>query len=615
MDDLYGHDCPVCGGLCNSIESTVEFNPDALEKGLKEIYDGLDVKNVIERFIFDETLRLFNEATAKGIADAADRSAVTDEFIEQLRTNNAVFSAFRTHRMQNDVTRQLIDENGELKPFDKWMRDIQGMTNHYVRNWLQTEYSTAVIRAHQAADWKYFEQEADVLPNLQWMPTTSPNQDPLHRQYWEKKLTLPVGHPFWDEHRPGDRWNCKCSLRQTDEPANDDVVKDLYPVPKQPGLDNNPGKDGKLFADTHPYIAHAYPGAKQAVRHAMTTGRHKQRSKEEAENIRQRWNERKEIRLMAREWAKAVPEGAMRSDAEEAAEIMFRTIGRGYKLPRINVLNLGGKTKRGLVLANYSSASDTININGNKAAVNGYAEETRKALSWGWHSQKNTILHELSHQVHSKFDRNFADRHLQSVGLDRKYVKQHLSEYALSDRAEYEAELISGILSGKKYPDRIIAQSMFANDKGKFGRILVDKGRDMSTKGIEARRSENKALAKELEKWYKAKMPETTVGNLPAKRFKVVRLDGEEIVVNKTFYKEVISKHKDDLFYSDRLDKARMAHNLIKDAKYIRTEEPRHDKHFDEVFKVYERIYDDVLYEMKVKFTINGNYLYYIKRK
>ena len=58
-----------------------------------------------------------------------------------------------------------------------------------------------------------------------------------------------------------------------------------------------------------------------------------------------------------------------------------------------------------------------------------------------------------------------------------------------------------------------------------------------------------------------------------------------------------------------------MAHNLIKDAKYIRTEEPRHDKHFDEVFKVYERIYDDVLYEMKVKFTINGNYLYYIKRK
>ena len=247
------------------MEKGIVFSPEALAKGLREIYGGLDVKNVIERFIFEETLRLFNEATAKGISDAGDRTAVTDEFMEQLRTNNAVFSAFRTHRMQNDVARQLIDENGKLKPFDRWMRDIQGMTNHYVRNWLQTEYSTAVIRAHQAADWKYFEQEADVLPNLQWMPTTSIEQDPLHRQYWEKRLTLPVGHPFWEEHRPGDRWNCKCSLKQTDEPANDEVIRDFYPVPKQPGLDNNPGKDGKLFADSHPYIAHAYPGAKEAV--------------------------------------------------------------------------------------------------------------------------------------------------------------------------------------------------------------------------------------------------------------------------------------------------------------------------------------------------------------
>ena len=614
MDWLYGHACPECGGLHNAVESSVVFDPEALSKGLREIYDGLDVRNVIERFIFEETLRLFNEATEEGIAGSEYATVASDEFISQIRTNNAVFSAFRVHRMQNDVARLLVDGDGRLKSFERWMRDVEGITSHYVKNWLQSEYSTAVIRAHQAVDWRHFELERDVLPNLRWMPTTSPDQDPLHRQYWEKRLTLPVGHPFWDEHRPGDRWNCKCSLMQTDEPSNDELIRDFHPAPAQPGLDGNPAKDGKIFSDTHPYFTQAYPGAKEAVRQAVSAGRKKRRP-EEAEDIRRRWVERKEIRRMARDWAKAVPEGAMKRDAEEAAQIVLRTFGKDYRLPRVNVSNLGGKTRRGLVLANYSSASDTININGNKAAVNGYAEETRKALSWGWHSQKNTILHELSHQVHSKFDRNFADRHLQSVGLDRKYVKQHLSEYALTDRAEYEAELISGILSGKKYPDRIIAQSMFANEKGKFGRILVDKGRDMSTKGIEVRRSENKALAKELEEWYKAKMPETTVGNLLAKRFKVIRVDGEEIVVNKTFYKEVISKHKDDLFYSDRLDKARMAHNLIKDAKYIRTEEPRHDKHFDEVFKVYERIYDDVLYEMKVKFTINGNYLYYIKRK
>ena len=189
-----------------------------------------------------------------------------DEFLAQLRTNNAIWSAFRTHRMQNDIAAKLFDENGQLKKFEQWVKDIKGMTNHYVGPWLRTEYNTAILRAHQAADWKHFVDEQDVFPNLRWMPTTSPQQDPLHRQYWEKKLTLPINHPFWSEHRPGDRWNCKCSLEQTDDPANDGVIRDFYPVPQQPGLDNNPGKDGKIFSDSHPYISKALKGAKNAVK-------------------------------------------------------------------------------------------------------------------------------------------------------------------------------------------------------------------------------------------------------------------------------------------------------------------------------------------------------------
>ena len=188
-----------------------------------------------------------------------------DEFINQLRTNNAIWSAFRTHRMQNDIAAKLFDENGQLKKFEQWVKDIKGMTNHYVGPWLRTEYNTAILRAHQAADWKHFVDEQDVFPNVRWMPTTSPQQDPLHQQYWEKKLTLPVNHPFWEKHHPGDRWNCKCSLQQTDEPVNDEVIKDFYPVPQQAGLENNPGEDGKIFSNSHPYVAKAYAGAKGAV--------------------------------------------------------------------------------------------------------------------------------------------------------------------------------------------------------------------------------------------------------------------------------------------------------------------------------------------------------------
>ena len=236
--------------------------------GLRAIYNkDINVRTEIERSIFDETLKRFNEATAQGLAESIDPAIITDRFLYELRTNNAVFSAFKTHRMQNDIAAQLIDqETGQLKSFDRWMRDIKGMTDHYCRAWLQTEYDTAVIRAHQAADWKHFLDEADVFPNVRWMPTTSITPDPLHQHYWEKKLTLPVNHPFWQEHRPGDRWNCKCSLQQTDEPMNMDALDGYTPPLPMPGLDNNPANDGKLFSDTHPYYTEAYPGADKAVR-------------------------------------------------------------------------------------------------------------------------------------------------------------------------------------------------------------------------------------------------------------------------------------------------------------------------------------------------------------
>lgn len=264
MDDLYSHRCGVCGGFHNELEQEVSFSKEVLARMLREIYDGLNVRDEIQRDAFMETLRLFNEATVKGLEEsgyvAGDRL-----FYEQLRTNNEVFSAFRTHRMQNDLAARMMDDGGKLKPFDKWVRDVEDITDHYVMRWLRTEYDTAVLRAHQAADWKRFEADSDVLPNLRWMPTTSPDPDIYHRQYWEAKLTLPVGHPFWKSHRPGDRWNCKCSLEATDEPATAGAVADFKPVPQQPGLDNNPADDGKLFSDSHPYIANAHPGAEKAV--------------------------------------------------------------------------------------------------------------------------------------------------------------------------------------------------------------------------------------------------------------------------------------------------------------------------------------------------------------
>ena len=226
-----------------------------LDEFVNAIYGGFDVENSIEPTMWQELTKIMNDATAKGLSKGEFSIDHNRSFLDAVKHANEIFAAFKTHAMGKSMASKLIDDNGRLKPFDKWMKDISSISSHHVGSWLKTEYNTAVLRAHNAADWRSFVENKDIMPNLRWMPTTSPDAEAVHRGYWEKKLTLPVEHSFWNKHHPGDRWNCKCSLESTDDPASpDDILDDLPIEPAQRGLENSPGKDGKMFNDTHPYF-------------------------------------------------------------------------------------------------------------------------------------------------------------------------------------------------------------------------------------------------------------------------------------------------------------------------------------------------------------------------
>ena len=225
------------------------FDEEILLQALRNIYAKKGKEpTYIEEHLFREFCRGLDHAVDDGFAGVNP----DDDFISALRHSNEVFSAFKVHRAQRDMAARLVDSNGNLKPFEQWLKDVQPIASHQCSSWFQTEYDTAVIRAHQAADWKQFERERDVLPNLKWMPSTSANPGADHRQFWG--TIRPIDDKFWKEHRPGDRWNCKCSLSSTDEPATplpNDIPISSQP---QPGLSGNPGQDAAVFSDDHPYF-------------------------------------------------------------------------------------------------------------------------------------------------------------------------------------------------------------------------------------------------------------------------------------------------------------------------------------------------------------------------
>ena len=255
MNDLYRFEN-------KQVENVFSFDEEVLGKALKNIYSkDFHPMTDIEESLFEATWKTMNKATDKGFG-ARKPDDPDYDFYREIRTNNAIFAAFKVHRAQNDMAALLLDENGNLRPFEQWLKLVMPIADHQMVDWLRTEYDTAVIRAHQAADWRQFEREKDILPNLKWMPSTSVHPGADHKIFWG--TIRPVDDPFWNEHRPGDRWNCKCTLSSTDEAPT--AVPGSGPDNKpQPGLENNPGKDAKLFSDKHPYQKDAHRGAKKTV--------------------------------------------------------------------------------------------------------------------------------------------------------------------------------------------------------------------------------------------------------------------------------------------------------------------------------------------------------------
>lgn len=228
--------------------SGVSIGDDIIAAALRNIYSrDFNPHTDIEPNLFNAIAHTLGEAVS-----TAAPSLGEDPFTHALRHSTDVFSAFKVHRAQNDMAARLLDSNGNLKPFNQWRDEVLPIADHQCHNWLETEYNTAVLRARQAANWQQFQAEKDILPNLKWLPSTSPNPGEDHRPFWN--TILPVDHPFWNEHRPGDRWNCKCDLTSTDEPATSVPSGSPAGNAPQPGLKDNPGKSQAVFSDDHPYF-------------------------------------------------------------------------------------------------------------------------------------------------------------------------------------------------------------------------------------------------------------------------------------------------------------------------------------------------------------------------
>lgn len=224
---------------------------------------GFDVDKDIDPDLFTHTFDRLDAGIKKSLGKPEFATPDYD-FLEQMRHNASVFSAFKTHRQQQELYGVMFDKEGNVKPFDRFRKDSQAILDNYNVNWLRTEYDTCILRARFAADFRRYQGQTGLYPNLKWLPSVSVNKRDGHRLFYNR--IWPADDPFWLTNYPGNLWNCKCGMTNTDKAATDGNPKHAGSHDRpQPGLDTNPGITGEAFAESHPYIKDAGKEAKEAV--------------------------------------------------------------------------------------------------------------------------------------------------------------------------------------------------------------------------------------------------------------------------------------------------------------------------------------------------------------
>ena len=208
--------------------------------------------------VADPAVQEFIGTHASVLDSSFEKVKMTDGMRRRLTRSNYIFSGMKAFHELHEAFPSLIDENGERKSFERFLKDVRKIDSTYNVNYLRAEYNFVNASAQMAARWESFMEDGDRY-NLQYRTQRDDKVRPEHAAL--DRVTLPMSDSFWEEFYPPNGWNCRCNVVQ--------VLKSKYPVTPHDeamrlgdealrrdtkGIFRfNAGKEGKSVPDYNPY--------------------------------------------------------------------------------------------------------------------------------------------------------------------------------------------------------------------------------------------------------------------------------------------------------------------------------------------------------------------------
>lgn len=225
----------------------MQYSEKQIQGLLKGVYSG----KYTNRELPEDLYYAIADHLKKGLYDGYGMTLSTAtgrdlQLLGELRENIYMFSGAKTY--QEVVTmRDLLTDTDSFRDFEKRALDIYG---EYNRTWLATEYDTAIGQGQCAVKWEGFVRDKDVLPNLRY---STAGGDVCEICAPLDGMVAPVDSEIWDKVAPLNHWHCMCLLEATEDDVSE---RDISSVVEK--MDDNfimnPGTDGYIFKEDHPYF-------------------------------------------------------------------------------------------------------------------------------------------------------------------------------------------------------------------------------------------------------------------------------------------------------------------------------------------------------------------------
>lgn len=228
------------------------------DKMMKALYGQRGAQLDIDILASDEAQSFINAHA--GILDSTFKQVrMTDKMRERLTRSNYIFSGIKTFHELNEAFPSLIDEDGNRKPFERFLNDVRKIDETYNANYLHAEYNFVQASAEMAAKWEQYSEDGDRYL-LQYRTAHDDKVRPEHAAL--DRITLPMSDPFWESYYPPLSWNCRCSVVQVrrgkyeETPHNEAMSRGEEAFANNEKLNMfrfNSGIQGKTMPDYNPY--------------------------------------------------------------------------------------------------------------------------------------------------------------------------------------------------------------------------------------------------------------------------------------------------------------------------------------------------------------------------